>query len=83
MQVSSGDDHVSIKVRASAVSHRNQTRAAIPDALARQQSGMDLPGISFNMASQRIVIEHNLFETVCVCVCVCMCVLIIAMCQDC
>ena len=66
MQVSSGDDHVSIKVRASAVSHRNQTRAAISDALAREQSGMDLPGISFNMASQRIVIEHNLFETVCV-----------------
>jgi len=25
---------------------------------------MDLPGILFNMASERIVIEHNVFETV-------------------
>ncbi len=26
---------------------------------------MDLPGIHFNMASERITIEHNVFETVC------------------
>jgi hypothetical protein len=25
---------------------------------------MDLPGVRFNMASERILIEHNLFETV-------------------
>jgi hypothetical protein len=25
---------------------------------------MDLPGIHFNMSSERIIIEHNVFETV-------------------
>ena len=28
------------------------------------KSGMDLPGVRFNMASERILIEHNVFETV-------------------
>jgi hypothetical protein len=62
-QVSSGDDHVSIKVEL----HANRmfaTSSALYSRVRYHQSGMDLPGIHFNMSSERIIIEHNVFETV-------------------